>query len=140
MDAAVWTTEHENKHETRPLPQMLEATAELMAEMSADEPGEAPLQRSGAGRWRQQLLLPEVRRELYVGVGLQVLQQLAGINTVMYFAPTLMQLGGLSSKRTALLAAVGPAGVNALGTLVGMWAIDRWEMSRQLCGSAFCAG
>ena len=59
------------------------------------------------------------------GVGLQALQQLCGINTVMYFTPTLLKLAGFRDNRTALLVSMGPAAVNALGTLLGMYLIDR---------------
>jgi hypothetical protein len=36
-------------------------------------------------------------------VGLQILQQAAGINTVMYFTPAILELAGVHDKRTALL-------------------------------------
>ena len=37
------------------------------------------------------------------GVGLQVLQQLAGINTVMYYTPAILELAGIHGNRLALL-------------------------------------
>ena len=37
------------------------------------------------------------------GVGLQVLQQLAGINTVMYYTPAILELAGIHDNRLALL-------------------------------------
>ena len=37
------------------------------------------------------------------GVGLQVLQQLAGINTVMYYTPAILELAGIHDNRQALL-------------------------------------
>lgn len=82
---------------------------------------------------------PLLRYEAHVGLGLQVLQQLAGINTVMYFTPAILELAGFRDKRSALLVAMAPAAVNALGTVVGMWLIDRagrrcdWIMSMHLC-------
>ena len=54
-----------------------------------------------------------------------MLQQAAGINTVMYFAPSILALAGFSSPRSAVLVAMAPAAVNALGTIVGMRLIDR---------------
>lgn len=59
------------------------------------------------------------------GLGLQALQQAAGINTVMYFAPSILGLAGFQSPRSAVLASVLPAAVNALGTVVGMRLIDQ---------------
>lgn len=43
----------------------------------------------------------------------------------MYYTPAILQLAGVTDKRTALLVALIPAAVNAGGTLVGMAAIDR---------------
>lgn len=37
------------------------------------------------------------------GIGLQVLQQVAGINTVMYYTPAILELAGVHNKRIALL-------------------------------------
>ena len=42
-----------------------------------------------------------------------------------YFTPAILELAGFRDKRTALLVAMLPAGVNAVGTLAGMWSIDR---------------
>ena len=46
------------------------------------------------------------------GVGLQVLQQLAGINTVMYFTPAILELAGIHDKRLALLVRHVPGTLN----------------------------
>lgn len=78
---------------------------------------------------------PEVQLELKLGIGLQVLQQLAGINTIMYYTPVVLTLAGITSKRTALLVSLAPAAVNASGTIVGMWAIDRFGRRRLLLSS-----
>ena len=67
------------------------------------------------------------------GLGLQALQQAAGINTVMYFAPSILGLAGFQSPRSAVLASIIPAGVNALGTIVGMQLIDRAGRRCELC-------
>ena len=67
------------------------------------------------------------------GLGLQALQQAAGINTIMYFAPSILGLAGFQSPRSAVLASVLPAAVNALGTVVGMRLIDR---AGRRCGPA----
>ena len=58
------------------------------------------------------------------GMGLQIWQQLCGINTVMYYTPSILRLAGVTDNRTALLLAMGPAAVNAMGTVVGMYLVD----------------
>lgn len=51
-----------------------------------------------------------VRRGLMAGVGLQIFQQFVGINTVMYYSPTIVQLAGFASNQTALLLSLVTAG------------------------------
>jgi SP family myo-inositol transporter-like MFS transporter 13 len=67
----------------------------------------------------------ERRMALTAGVGIQVFQQLVGINTVMYYSPTIVELAGYASHETVLLLSVLVAGVNALGTIAGILLIDR---------------
>jgi len=60
-----------------------------------------------------------------VGVGLAIAQQVTGINTVIYYAPTIFKFAGLSSASVAILASVGVGVVNVALTLVAMQLIDR---------------
>ncbi|KAH9327269.1 hypothetical protein KI387_007447, partial [Taxus chinensis] len=71
------------------------------------------------------LTSPELRPALVAGVGLAVLQQLVGINTVMYYSPTIVQLAGFASNTLALLLSLITSGLNALGSILGMYLIDR---------------
>ncbi|CAK7350180.1 unnamed protein product [Dovyalis caffra] len=66
-----------------------------------------------------------VRRGLIAGVGLQVFQQFVGINTVMYYSPTIVQFAGFASNQTALLLSLVTAGLNAFGSIVSIYFIDR---------------
>lgn len=66
-----------------------------------------------------------VRRGLIAGVGLQVFQQFVGINTVMYYSPTIVQLAGIASNQTAILLSLVTAGLNACGSIVSIYFIDR---------------
>lgn len=66
-----------------------------------------------------------VRRGLIAGVGLQIFQQFVGINTVMYYSPTIIQLAGIASNQTALLLSLVTSGLNAAGSIVSIYLIDR---------------
>jgi sugar porter (SP) family MFS transporter len=78
----------------------------------------------GRGNWRD-LLSPALRPALIVGIGLAILQQITGINTVIYYAPKIIQSAGISSASVAILATAGIGTVNVLMTIVSMWLIDR---------------
>ncbi|XP_043701301.1 probable inositol transporter 2 [Telopea speciosissima] len=66
-----------------------------------------------------------VRRALVAGVGLQIFQQFVGINTVMYYSPTIVQLAGFASNQTALLLSLIIAALNTLGSIVSIYFVDK---------------
>jgi sugar porter (SP) family MFS transporter len=70
------------------------------------------------------LISPRVRPLVYVGVLLAVFQQITGINTVIYYAPTLLQGAGLGNN-AALLANVVNGCVNVGMTIVAIWLLDK---------------
>ena len=87
--------------------------AEIKADLSLQE-----------GSWRE-LLNVSLRRPLVIGIGLAVFQQFTGINTVIYYAPTIFQMAGLHSASAAILATVGVGVVNVLLTIVALRMLDR---------------
>ena len=71
------------------------------------------------------LLRPNLRMPLIVGMGLAAFQQATGINTVIYYAPTIFQFAGFGSAGASIFATIGVGIVNVLATLVAVWLIDR---------------
>lgn len=67
----------------------------------------------------------EMRLAIFAGAGLQAFQQFTGINTVMYYSPTIVQMAGFSSNKLALLLSLIVAAMNAVGTFAGIYFIDR---------------
>jgi sugar porter (SP) family MFS transporter len=76
-----------------------------------------------------------VRGALIAGVGLAVIQQVTGINTVIYYAPTILQSAGIPSASGAILATAGIGLVNVVMTVVAMLLIDRVGRRPLLLGS-----
>ena len=77
-----------------------------------------------SGGWAE-LLSPTLRIALVVGIGLAIFQQVTGINTVIYYAPTVIQLAGIPSASGAILATTGIGVVNVVMTVVAMLLLDR---------------
>ena len=75
------------------------------------------------GGWRE-LLSPGLRPALIIGIGLAVFQQFTGINTVIYYAPTIFKFAGFQSA-AAILATAGVGIINVLLTIVALWLLDR---------------
>jgi sugar porter (SP) family MFS transporter len=91
------------------------AIAELESHLSTD--ARAPA---------RELLAPALRRPMIVAIGLAVLQQATGINTVIYYGPQIFQLAGAGGDRAAILATTIVGVVNVVMTIVAIVFIDWW--------------
>ncbi|MDD3905779.1 MAG: sugar porter family MFS transporter [Candidatus Omnitrophica bacterium] len=74
--------------------------------------------------WKE-LFEPWMRPALVVGIALAFFQQVTGINTIIYYAPTIFEFAGFASHKVSILATVGVGTVNVLMTLVAIWFLDR---------------
>lgn len=81
-------------------------------------------QQTESGHWTDLLRL-QVRPALVVGLGLAIFQQVTGINTVIYYAPRILQTAGFNSASGAILATVGIGIVNVAMTIIAMFLVDR---------------
>jgi sugar porter (SP) family MFS transporter len=82
---------------------------------------------ASSGRTRaswSSLLHGGARTALIVGVGLAVFQQVTGINTVIYFAPTIFETAGFGHASTSILATAGVGLVNVIMTYVALRLLD----------------
>ena len=66
-----------------------------------------------------------VKAALFVGIGLAILQQVTGINTVIYYAPTIVEFTGVNSSAGSILAAVGVGVINVGFTVLALRLLDR---------------
>ncbi|XP_069485313.1 proton myo-inositol cotransporter [Ambystoma mexicanum] len=81
------------------------------------------------------LTYPPTRRALLVGCGLQMFQQLAGINTVMYYSATILQMSGIRNDSLAIWLAAVTAFTNFIFTLLGVWLVERLGRRKLTLGS-----
>jgi len=80
----------------------------------------APVEQRWSALWS-----PAVRGSLFIAVGMTVLQQVTGINTIIYYGPQIFALAGSASHSSAILATFVVAVVNVIGTVVGISLVDR---------------
>ncbi|XP_023748728.1 inositol transporter 1 [Lactuca sativa] len=83
-------------------------------------------QRKNAVSYWDVFRIKEIRLAFFAGAGLQAFQQFTGINTVMYYSPTIVQMAGFKSNQLALLLSLIVALMNAAGTVVGIYLIDHF--------------
>ncbi|KAM3608535.1 uncharacterized protein V6R79_000658 [Siganus canaliculatus] len=80
------------------------------------------------------------RRALVVGCGLQMFQQLSGINTVMYYSATILQMAGVRNDNQAIWLAAATSATNFIFTLVGVWLVERVGRRKLTLGSLLGTG
>jgi SP family galactose:H+ symporter-like MFS transporter len=113
-----------------------EEVRSLVTSLSSDETADRVIelhdreeeQRRASGDSKQKgwraLKAPRLHAAMVVGLTLAALQQFAGINTVIYYAPTIMQDTGLSASNSILYSVF--IGVINLGmTIVSLRLVDR---------------
>lgn len=71
------------------------------------------------------LQTPSVRRALFVGCGLQLFQQLSGINTVMYYSATIIRMSGVRGDETTIWLSAFTAAVNFVFTVLGLFLVEK---------------
>ena len=77
----------------------------------------------GASRVRD-LLAPKIRRLMTIGLGLALFQQFVGINTVIYYAPTILADTGLTNS-SSITQTVFVGITNVVFTIVAVLLLDR---------------
>jgi len=65
------------------------------------------------------------RRAILLGVGLQTIQQLTGINVVMYYAPQIFKIAGFVSTEQQMWGTVLVGVTNVLATFIAIALVDR---------------
>jgi MFS transporter, SP family, galactose:H+ symporter len=72
-----------------------------------------------------EIFSPRIRPILFLGIMMGFLQQITGISTMVYYAPTIFHLAGLQSVSSSVLATVGLGVVNVLATIFAVYSLDK---------------
>lgn len=118
-----WLAMHDKADKARDVLERLregDDDADVDAEMSDIE--EINEQESGASV--RDLLTPRLRPLLVVGLGLALAQQFVGVNTVIYYAPTILSDTGMGNG-SALAATILVGVTNVVFTVVAVLLLDR---------------
>lgn len=72
----------------------------------------------------RELFKPGLRLAMFVGIGLAILQQVTGINAILYYAPEILKQTGAGTN-AALIQTIMVGFTNMVFTLVSIWLIDK---------------
>src|ERR1700676_3626227 len=117
-----WLLRRGHRETARAMLARIRGTVEVEAEFREIE--QSVTKAPESGRFSD-LFTRSIRPALVVGIGLAIFQQITGINTVIYYAPLIIQSAGISSASGAILATAGIGVVNVLMTIVAICLIDR---------------
>ncbi|KAK0630070.1 general substrate transporter [Bombardia bombarda] len=107
------------------------ALIEELAEIQANHEYEMSL---GPDTYRNILFgEPHLRRRIFTGCGLQVLQQLTGVNFIMYYGTTFFNGAGISDPfKISLILQV----INMVSTIPGLFVVESWGRRKLLMAGA----
>lgn len=76
------------------------------------------------GGWQDMKATPWVRKLMFVGFGIAIVQQITGVNTIMYYGTQILTDAGFTSD-SALTANIANGVISVLATFVGIWLLGR---------------
>ena len=131
-ESFLWQFHHDKVDEARSAMTSLggaEAAQQALDVMQGETEARQRAKTEGAktkeeARGMRVLTAPRLRAAVAVSVTLAVLQQFVGINTIMYYAPTIMENTGLSASNS-ILYSVFIGVINLVTTIVAIRLVDR---------------
>ncbi|MFI0816171.1 sugar porter family MFS transporter [Streptomyces sp. NPDC021098] len=76
------------------------------------------------GGWQDMKSTPWMRKLMFVGFGIAIVQQITGVNTIMYYGTQILTDAGFTSD-SALTANIANGVISVLATFVGIWLLGR---------------
>lgn len=79
------------------------------------------------------LKIPWIRKLVFLGIGLGVMQQICGINIMMYYGTTILETAGFG-RNAALVANIANGVISVIATGTGMFLVNRIPRRKMLMG------
>ncbi|MFN2746771.1 sugar porter family MFS transporter [Bacillus sp. z60-18] len=70
------------------------------------------------------LAVPWVRRIVFLGIGIAIVQQVTGVNSIMYYGTEILKNSGFETK-AALIGNIANGVISVLATFVGIWLLGK---------------
>jgi sugar porter (SP) family MFS transporter len=120
-DSPRWLIGKSRVEQARQVLQLARTQSDVSAEIAGIQKS---MEKQGAGGMTG-LFEPSLRMPLIVGAGLAIFQQITGINTVIYYAPTIFKFAGITAAGPAILAGAALAMVMWCFHVLAIFLLDR---------------
>jgi len=120
-DSPRWLVSRSKVEQARLVLQRVRTVSDVSPEISEIQQSLAEQKGSGV----IELFRPSLRMPLIVGVGLAIFQQITGINTVIYYAPTIFEFAGFETAGSAILAGAGLGMLMLFMHVLAIYLMDR---------------
>jgi SP family galactose:H+ symporter-like MFS transporter len=122
-DSPRWLVIRQRKEDARAVLRRLRGSDEQVSAELAEIESSLAVKQRGLQLFREN---GHFRRSVGLGLLLQVMQQLTGINVIMYYAPRIFAEAGFHSTREQMWCTVIVGLVNVLSTFIAIGFVDRW--------------
>lgn len=119
-DTPRWLISKNREEEAKDIFRRIEPTGDIERHVKEIKETLAAPKKKNKTNWQKWMLMP-----VFVGVGIMFVQICTGINTIIYYTPTIFQIAGFDSHIGALYATIGIGFVNFIMTIVAIVTIDR---------------
>ena len=120
-DSPRWLISQSRTEQARKILQRVRNASDVGAEMAEIQKS---MEQQGVGGMKG-LLQPALRMPMIVGLGLAIFQQLTGINTVIYYAPSIFKFAGITAAGPAILAGAALTMVMWVFHVLAIFLLDR---------------
>ena len=74
-------------------------------------------------RWKD-LSIPWIRRIVFIGIGIAVVQQITGVNSIMYYGTQILENAGFGTQ-AAIVGNIANGVISVAATFVGIWLLGK---------------
>jgi SP family galactose:H+ symporter-like MFS transporter len=120
-DSPRWLISKSRLEEARKILQRARKASDVSAEIAEIQKS---MEQQGVGGMKG-LFQPSLRMPLIAGLGLAIFQQITGINTVIYYAPSIFKFAGITATGPAILAGAALTMVMWIFHVLAIFLLDR---------------